>query len=175
MSDIMRPMPFGSLMTWALEESRKSGSLFGVAGPVKNTAGSALPIFGEKIEAPFGPAAGPNTQLAQNIVAAYAAGARFFELKTVQTRDGPELARCISKPCIAAPASASDAPTSATHSTRGKRTGMMTDRASCSAPSDGTPFTASAMTRAVSRSGMPTLPRQTHAKNTHSVSSAKNA
>lgn len=102
MSDIMRPMPFGSLMTWALEEYRKSGSLFGVAGPVKNTAGSALPIFGEKIEAPFGPAAGPNTQLAQNIVAAYAAGARFFELKTVQTMDGPELAKCISKPCITA-------------------------------------------------------------------------
>ena len=102
MSDIMRPMPFGSLMTWALEEYRKSGSLFGVAGPVKNTADSALPIFGEKIEAPFGPAAGPNTQLAQNIVAAYAAGARFFELKTVQTMDGPELAKCISKPCITA-------------------------------------------------------------------------
>ena len=102
MSDIMRPMPFGSLMTWALEEYRKSGSLFGVADPVKNTAGGALPIFDEKIEAPFGPAAGPNTQLAQNIVAAYAAGARFFELKTVQTLDGPELAKCISKPCITA-------------------------------------------------------------------------
>lgn len=102
MSDIMRPMPFGSLMTRAMEEYRKSGSLFGVADPVKNTAGSALPIFGEKIEAPFGPAAGPNTQLAQNIIAAYAAGARFFELKTVQTLDGPELAKCIAKPCITA-------------------------------------------------------------------------
>ena len=34
-------------------------------------------------------AAGPHTQLAQNLVAAYYAGARFFELKTVQKMDGP--------------------------------------------------------------------------------------
>ena len=102
MSDIMRPMPFGHLMDWALEEYRKSGSFFGVSDPVKHTNGQALPIFDKKIEAPFGPAAGPNTQLAQNIIAAYAAGARFFELKTVQKMDGPELAACINKPCITA-------------------------------------------------------------------------
>ena len=83
MSDIMRPVPFGRLMDWALEEYRKSGSIFGVSDPVKYSGGQALPIYGEKIEAPFGPAAGPNTQLAQNIIAAYAAGARFFALKTV--------------------------------------------------------------------------------------------
>ena len=102
MSDIMRPMPFGQLMEWALEEYAKSGSIFGVADPLKRTNGQALPIFDEKIEAPFGPAAGPHTQLAQNIIAAYAAGARFFELKTVQLMDGPELAACVNKPCITA-------------------------------------------------------------------------
>ena len=102
MSDIMRPMSFGHLMNWILEEYKKSGSIFGVANPVKHTNGQALPIFEEKIEAPFGPAAGPNTQLAQNIVAAYAGGARFFELKTVQIMDGPELAACVNKPCIIA-------------------------------------------------------------------------
>ena len=102
MSDIMRPIPFGQLMNWVLEEYRKGGSIFGVADPVKHSDGQALPIFDEKIEAPFGPAAGPHTQLAQNIIAAYAAGARFFELKTVQTMDGPELAACVSKPCITA-------------------------------------------------------------------------
>ena len=102
MSDIMRPMSFGHLMDWALEEYRNNGSIFGVSGPVKHTNGQALPIFEEKIEAPFGPAAGPNTQLAQNIIAAYAAGARFFELKTVQIMDGPELAACVNKPCIIA-------------------------------------------------------------------------
>ena len=102
MSDIMRPMSFGHLMNWALEEYRKEGGFFGVPNPVRHTDGEALPIFEEKIEAPFGPAAGPNTQLAQNIIAGYAAGARFFELKTVQIMDGPELAACVNKPCIIA-------------------------------------------------------------------------
>ena len=102
MSDIMRPMSFGHLMNWILEEYQKSGSIFGVSKLAKHTNGQALPIFREKIEAPFGPAAGPNTQLAQNIIAADAAGSRFFELKTVQIMDGAELAACVNKPCITA-------------------------------------------------------------------------
>ena len=61
-----------------------------------------LHIFGEKLETPVGPAAGPHTQMTQNIVAAYFAGARFFELKTVQIMDGEDLARCIARPCIKA-------------------------------------------------------------------------
>ena len=36
MSDIMRPMPFGHLMNWALEEYRKEGSFFGVPNPVRH-------------------------------------------------------------------------------------------------------------------------------------------
>ena len=59
-------------------------------------------MFKEKIESPYGPAAGPHTQLAQNLMAAYAAGARFFELKTVQIMDGDELSKCVAKPCITA-------------------------------------------------------------------------
>ena len=102
MGDIMRPMPFGHLMDWILSEYRKNGEIFGISKLVKHENGQALPIFGEKIEFPFGPAAGPNTQLAQNIIASYAAGARFFELKTVQVMDGAELAACVSKPCITA-------------------------------------------------------------------------
>ena len=102
MSDIMRPMSFGHLMNWILDEYKKYGSIFGVSKLVRHSNGQALPIFEEKIESPFGPAAGPNTQLAQNIIAAYAAGARFFELKTVQVMDGAELAACVNKPCILA-------------------------------------------------------------------------
>ncbi len=102
MSDIMRPIPFARLMTWALEEYRAFGSIFGVTKLIRRTGSPALPLFGAELEAPFGPAAGPHTQLAQNIVAAYAAGARFFELKTVQILDGEALSRCVSKPCIAA-------------------------------------------------------------------------
>ena len=103
MSDIMRPIPFGHLMDWVLEEYEKQGSIFGVRKIMRHPAGDQeLPIFREKLEAPFGPAAGPHTQLAQNIIAAYAAGSRFFELKTVQKMDGEELSACVSKPCITA-------------------------------------------------------------------------
>lgn len=100
MSDIMRPMPYKHLLDWVLEEYGKSKSIFGVSKFVKHTNGQALPIFDEKIESPYGPAAGPNTQLAQNIIASYVAGSRFFELKTVQQMDGAELAACVAKPCI---------------------------------------------------------------------------
>ncbi len=100
MSDIMRPIPFGELMDWALTEYQNEGTIFGVPkGPAY--AGNR-PVFGEKVEVPLGPAAGPHTQLAQNLVAAYVAGARFFELKTVQILDGEELSKCVPKPCITA-------------------------------------------------------------------------
>ena len=102
MSDIMRPMPFAHLMNWILGEYRTTQSIFGVSKLTRRGDGKALPIFDEKIETPFGPAAGPHTQLAQNIVAAYAAGSRFFEVKTVQIMDGEELSKCVSKPCITA-------------------------------------------------------------------------
>ena len=102
MGDVMRGMSFGQLMNWILEEYRAGDSIFGVRRMPRHTNRQALPIFHEKIEAPFGPAAGPNTQLAQNTVAAYVTGARFFELKTVQVMDGEELAACVNKPCITA-------------------------------------------------------------------------
>ena len=43
--------------------------------------------YGTKLASPIGVAAGPQTQLTQNIVASYLAGARFIELKTVQILD----------------------------------------------------------------------------------------
>ena len=88
-------------MTWITTEYRRDGAVFGVHKPYKAGV-KKLPIFGEAIETPFGPAAGPNTQLAQNIIAGYFAGARFFELKTVQKMDGADLAACINRPCILA-------------------------------------------------------------------------
>ncbi len=101
MSELMTPIPFRELMTWVTAEYQKEGTVFGVHKPYKAGV-KTLPIFGEKIETPFGPAAGPNTQLAQNIIAGYFAGARFFELKTVQKMDGADLAACINRPCILA-------------------------------------------------------------------------
>jgi putative selenate reductase len=101
MSEKMVPIPFRSLMNWVVTEYAGTGDMFGVHKPY-HAAGKSLPIFGERIETPFGPAAGPNSQLAQNIIAAYFAGARFFEVKTVQKMDGAELAACVPRPCILA-------------------------------------------------------------------------
>ncbi|MPM00051.1 putative oxidoreductase YgfK [bioreactor metagenome] len=52
--------------------------------------------FGHQLDTPVGVAAGPHSQLAQNIVAAWLCGARYIELKTVQTLDELD----VSKPCI---------------------------------------------------------------------------
>ncbi len=101
MSEKMYPIPFKSLMNWIVTEYAMSGEIFGVHKAYK-ASGKSLPIFGERIETPFGPAAGPNSQLAQNIIASYVAGARFFEVKTVQKMDGAELAACVPRPCILA-------------------------------------------------------------------------
>jgi len=101
MSEKMYPIPFRSFMNWVASEYAQSGEIFGVHDKYF-ADGKSLPIFGERIETPFGPAAGPNSQLAQNIVASYVAGARFFEVKTVQKMDGHELAVCVPRPCILA-------------------------------------------------------------------------
>lgn len=101
MSEKMYPIPFRSLMNWVVTEYAGCGDVFGVHKQYHAT-GKSLPIFGERIETPFGPAAGPNSQLAQNIIAAYVAGARFFEVKTVQKMDGADLAACVPRPCILA-------------------------------------------------------------------------
>lgn len=102
MSDIMKSIPFGQLMEWILAEHKETGQVFGIQKAYVADPSKTVEIFGRKLENPVGPAAGPHTQLAQNLVAAYYAGARFFELKTVQKMDGPELSACIPKPCIVA-------------------------------------------------------------------------
>lgn len=101
MSDIMYPMPFSHLMSWALDEYRTSKTIFGVRNFPQYAPGSGVAFYDERIEMPIGPAAGPNSQLAQNLLASYVAGARFFELKTVQVVDGADLSAMIPKPCIA--------------------------------------------------------------------------
>ncbi|MBQ4061373.1 MAG: putative selenate reductase subunit YgfK [Christensenellaceae bacterium] len=100
MGDRMRPMSFSMLMNRVLDEYKTTGSIFGIKTFYKANPTKTLEIFGEKLETPFGPAAGPHTQLSENIITAYLCGARFFELKTVQTLDGEDLP--VSKPCILA-------------------------------------------------------------------------
>ena len=98
MSDIMQPIPFRSMLYWVVNEFLQSKTIFSYPKQKffhKENA-SSVTLFGEKLETPLGPAAGPHTQLAQNIVSAYLAGGRFFELKTVQKLDRLN----IPKPCI---------------------------------------------------------------------------
>lgn len=100
MGDRMTPIPFGNLMNWVLEEKQNYNKVFGIRQMYRADPGKYAEIFGEKMETPFGPAAGPNTQLAQNLIASYITGCRFFELKTVQILDGEDLP--VAKPCILA-------------------------------------------------------------------------
>jgi len=102
MSEIMRPVPFPELIHWVRGEYKNHGSVFGVRKEkfFHSSNSGGIEMFGTKISSPIGPAAGPNSQLAQNILAAYLAGARFMELKTVQTMDGEELRKCVARPCI---------------------------------------------------------------------------
>lgn len=93
----MTPIPFEQLINWILKEKEH---VFGIKHIFKAPNKEAFKLFNEKLEVPCGPAAGPHTQLSQNIIAAYLAGARFFELKTVQTLDGEDLP--VDKPCILA-------------------------------------------------------------------------
>lgn len=53
-------------------------------------------FLGRPCATPVGPAAGPQSQLAENIVLAWLGGSRLFELKTVQILDDLDIAR----PCI---------------------------------------------------------------------------
>lgn len=102
MSDKMRPIPFEKMVLWITKELKEKGSIFGIHEDkfYKNKTGNYIEMFGEKLSSPLGPAAGPNSQLTQNIVAAYLTGSRFMELKTVQKIDGEDLP--VSKPCILA-------------------------------------------------------------------------
>ena len=67
MSEKMYPIPFKSLMNWIVTEYAREGEIFGVHTPYYAT-GKTLPIFGERIETPFGPAAGPNSQRFKNVL-----------------------------------------------------------------------------------------------------------
>lgn len=97
MGDLMRPVPLRELIARMFEEYAANRSVFGLPDShffhKQNTR--TVTLFGETIITAVGPAAGPHTQLAQNIVTAYLAGARFIELKTVQEHEPP-----VAKPCI---------------------------------------------------------------------------
>ena len=66
---------------------------FFTGAPGLNTS---VDYAGHRVASPLGPAAGPHTQMAQNLVLSWLAGARIMELKTVQVLDDLTIPR----PCI---------------------------------------------------------------------------
>lgn len=98
MPGIMKPISFFKLLNQIFHESNNHSSVFGINknGFFKSEATKALNFLGTLLENPVGPAAGPHTQMTQNIIAGYLTGGRFFELKTVQKNDQLN----IDRPCI---------------------------------------------------------------------------
>ncbi len=100
MSDRFHPVSMEQLTHSVFTELRENKTLFGFPRdaffvPQEDDLFRST-RYGQLLETPFGVAAGPHTQLARNIIAAWTCGARFIELKTVQTLD--ELN--VPKPCI---------------------------------------------------------------------------
>lgn len=96
----LTPYPFGALARRMFRELDRAQAIFDlparrfVLGHAQRDLG--VRFHGQRAATPFGPAAGPNTQLAQNIVLSWLAGGRVIELKTVQVND----TLTIPRPCI---------------------------------------------------------------------------
>ncbi len=100
MSDKFKQVSMKELTSWIFKEYRDKKSIFGIPEElffkpdIKDHFKTEL--YSHSLETPFGVAAGPHSQMAQNIIVSWLCGARFIELKTVQTLDEIE----VSKPCI---------------------------------------------------------------------------
>ena len=96
----LEPYPFASLVRRMFHELESEDAIFDLPSKkfVLGDQGRDLSVgFHEhRPSAPLGPAAGPHTQMAQNIVLSFLAGCRVMELKTVQINDQLDIGR----PCI---------------------------------------------------------------------------
>ena len=101
-SKVMETTPMGALIGRMAGEYKAKKSIYDIPEALFRTVFEAEPasrgfdVLGSRILYPLGPAAGPHTQIAPNLVASYLGGSRIFELKTVQVNDALEIA----KPCI---------------------------------------------------------------------------
>ncbi len=96
----LTPVPLGRLLSRIAHEWETRGRIFdlptGRFWRADDQVDLSFDFMGRRAANPVGPAAGPQTQMAQNIVLAWLGGARVFELKTVQVLDDLEIGR----PCI---------------------------------------------------------------------------
>lgn len=94
------PLPFDVLIGRMFRELEQKRAIFDLPAQrfVQGYPGHDLSVgvHGHRASTPFGPAAGPHTQMAQNIVLSWLAGGRVIECKTVQMKDDLDIPR----PCI---------------------------------------------------------------------------
>ncbi|HUB08775.1 MAG TPA: 4Fe-4S dicluster domain-containing protein [Myxococcales bacterium] len=94
------PFPFDRLVSRMFRELERNRSIFDleerrfVLGP--GALDLSVRFHGKTAATPLGPAAGPQSQLAQNLVLSFLGGGRICELKTVQVNDQLKIPR----PCI---------------------------------------------------------------------------
>ena len=94
--------PFVELIDRMRLEYRQQQSIFDLPARKWYLPGTSdehdlsVDFHGQKAGNPVGPASGPQTQMAQNLVLSWLAGSRIMELKTVQINDRLEIGR----PCI---------------------------------------------------------------------------
>ncbi len=99
MSDTFTCLSLEQLLLW-IKREEPTGKIFGIPKSLffRPSDDDVFRInrYGRVLESPFGVAAGPHTQLSQNIISAWLTGARYIELKTIQVLDELE----VTKPCI---------------------------------------------------------------------------
>src|SRR5512140_2816038 len=97
---VLAPYPFAALIRRMFRELEHKRSIFDLPARSFVTGDGphdfSVSFHGHRAATPFGPAAGPQSQLAQNVVLSWLAGGRVIELKTVQVNDRLEIPR----PCI---------------------------------------------------------------------------
>jgi putative selenate reductase len=100
MSDRFHLISMEQLTKWVFTELDERDSIFGIPRGSFFTPSTddrfRIEKYGQTLETPFGVAAGPHSQMAQNIIVSWLVGARFIELKTIQTLDELD----VNKPCI---------------------------------------------------------------------------
>ncbi len=95
------PAPFADLVQRMRFELAREDAIFHLPRrkwwtPDTDGPDFSVTFHGQPAGNPLGPAAGPQTQMAQNLVLSWLAGSRILELKTVQINDRLKIAR----PCI---------------------------------------------------------------------------
>jgi len=96
----LTPYPFSALIRRMLRELEQGQAIFDLPARRFVTGDADLDtsvrFHGHRASSPLGPAAGPQTQMAQNLVLSWLGGCRVMELKTVQIIDDLDIPR----PCI---------------------------------------------------------------------------